>query len=249
MNQAICFWLIALLTCIFHINKCSTDISDTCSEGQSLVNAAFVVKRPGQCRSTMYRKRDLIVFDIDHTILESKTVSLDWSSLPLEALNEKIRVPPCGETDLDFVFLVDGLPAMLSLIRKNFLNFMHWAISNQITMVLYTRGTARYAERIYKGLQTVYRHRYCNHDASVEVFDAVIATNKKMKTLRLVNDVMSLRQFNRVFVLDDDESVESSSLHHVIPSSFSVFCELSQLFPFGWRSNIRIGLVASTRSL
>ena len=86
---------------------------------------------------------------------------------------------------------------------------MDWAIANQIAIILYTRGKNGYAERVYKGLETMYRHRYSNHDESIQIFDAVIASSGKQKTLRMVNAVVSLRQFNRVFVVDDDENVES----------------------------------------
>ena len=132
--------------------------------------------------------------------------------MKLRSLANRTYVPCIA--GLDWIFHVDGPHAMTSLIRSHFLDLIEYALTHQIGLVLYTAASANYAQWIYQSLESVVcdRYRADGHhpDIPVEIFDAVIASGGQLKTLALVDAVMPLQQFTRVFVLDDNEKVEFS---------------------------------------
>ena len=158
-----------------HTNGGPIDTSSRCdSSSQQIV----------YCSNQAKQKRNLIIFDIDLTILEAIPGFHDALPAALQNNAAKFHFTPLYNKVLDLNLLLivcvdisDGEQSRYSIVfRKHFfdlLKYIHFDQAYSADLVLYTRGSPRYARKITLGITECYKAKYPNHnisDSSVNIY-------------------------------------------------------------------------------
>ena len=171
------------------------------------------------------QKQNLIVFDIDLTILESARGFHD--AIPLKYRQNGTHCFSHEDIGLDMMFIQSPCPYSV-VFRHRFLDVLEYIHTNLFSadLVLYTRARWEYALEIAVGITRYYNLKYNNdsdHTGSFvnlsifirsitngpcteDVFKMVVSstTQQTAKTLSTLSHKLNLSQYEHIIILDDD---------------------------------------------
>ena len=144
-----------------HLTDCATDNSLHCDS-----SPYQILHIPGSENQTHAKqKANLIIIDIDQTILDSHEgadgpVFYQWARY-----GEGITVSPMDDSDLVLMFLEDPLPYQI-VFRKYFFEFLDYVHRNcgfAADLMVYTRARHDYVLNIVMAINAYYNKNYLNY--------------------------------------------------------------------------------------
>ena len=150
------------------------------------------------------QKRNLIIFDVDHTILESKAGYHDV----LKISNTKRKCMFEAGKDLELLLLGPPYTGKCSMVfRRHFfelLKYIHRDEGLNADLAMYTRARPNYARQVELGIDDFYRANYDNSTTEY-LFKLVIAasTPTTAKTIKTLAHKLNLPQYENIIILDD----------------------------------------------
>ena len=155
------------------------------------------------------QKRNLIIFDIDYTILEAEK---GWSG----KLNAA-KCPFChvhrGQVDSELIFIgfiVDSEMYKYSLVlRRHFFELLLDTHANKAIsadLVLYTKAYSGYARLVALGIDECLKRKYGNISDRDFVFKMVVSstTPDTAKTVATLGHHLDLPKYENIIILDDN---------------------------------------------
>jgi len=155
------------------------------------------------------QKRNLIILDIDYTILEAVRGSpslLDARKLPFHEIH-------VGPLDLELLFIgfffKSGTQKYSMVFRKYFFDFLDYVHLNSgfsADLVLYTRARPDYAREVALGIDECFKRKYRNMSSTDSLFKMVISStdSNTAKTVSTLEYFLKLRKYQSIIILDDD---------------------------------------------
>ena len=154
------------------------------------------------------QKRNLIIFDIDFTILEAAEgwpLKLDVAKCPFCQVH--------GKLDLELVFIgfiMASKTWKYSLVfRRQFFDFLvdiHTNSGYSADLVLYTECRPDYAKQVAFGIDECFKRKYHNMSGTDFVFKMVVSstTPGTAKTVSTLEYFLELRRYESIIILDDN---------------------------------------------
>ena len=155
------------------------------------------------------QKRNLIILDIDLTILEAAKGIPDGlvaGKLPFHQIHP-------GQIDLEVLFIgfiFDSETHKRSIVfRKHFFDFLIYINENSefsADLVLYTAARPEYARQVALGIDEVFQTKYGNISDSHSLFKMVIScrNHNTAKTISTLGHHLDLKKYASIIVLDDN---------------------------------------------
>ena len=157
------------------------------------------------------QKRNLIILDIDLTILEAARGipdKLEAAKLPFHHIHE-------GRLDLELLFIGFIIGSQIDkfsmVFRKHFFDFLVNINANSefsADLVLYTAARPEYALQVALGIEEIFRTKYRNnsHADSNSLFKMVISSTNShtAKTIATLEYSLDLKKYENIIILDDN---------------------------------------------